>query len=364
MKRTVSLLLAFVLCVGLAAPSFAAEDNSQKAKKYGIEFTDEEISTVLTGVFDELELTDAAREQVAVGFYCTATDQTWMTNEELWLYSASLYKLPLMMIFEQRIDAGEFDRDEKFGGTTIEYIEERVLRYSNNDFARMVQANLFFDGPEFRECAKQFSDMADEDYDESYINNSHFNVRYVLDVMCRLYNEQDKYPTVIDQLLLANPGEYFRTDLEGKYDIAQKYGAYTGVRHTAGIIYTPNPIVLVVLTGKTGHGEQIIAAVADAFTEFALKIDGRIEQAEADEKAEQERIAAEEEAMRLEKERLEREQAEKAAAEAEQQAIAEQQQAQEHFTASVTAAVAGCTAFALAFLIIAICRRKKKAGKH
>ena len=171
--------------------------------------------------------------------------------------------------------------------------------------------------------------MPEDSYDPDYMDYSYFSARYLTEVLTTLYNGgEERFPNIIPCMLKANPGHYFglNSQMSG-YEIAQKYGSFIDNSNrnwngTAGIIYTPNPIILTVLTLDAPSYEKVIADAAVMMTDYALKVD-----------EEQERYRQEQ----AEKEEAERREAEQAAQEgAAAETETEQQQTAGTQTASQT----------------------------
>ena len=162
---------------------------------------------------------------------------------------------------------------------------------------------------------------------QDFYDYSYFTARFMTQVMQTLYYEQDRFPNVIENLLLAQPGQYFKggiTDVQ----IAQKYGNFQDsmgrqFTHDTGIIYTENPFILTIMTKNMGQADTVIAEFCHDFEDYARSLD---EQLPAYEQAQQ---AAEEEARRLAEEEEQRRLAE----EAEQQRLAEEAAATENAAA-------------------------------
>ena len=92
--------------------------------------------------------------------------------------------------------------------------------------------------------------------------------------------------------------------------MAQKYGSlttdYTDVNHTIGIIYTPHPFILVVMTDHVGGPWNVVRDMARMFGDYTLGLEEALAEKQAAEEAE--RLRQEEEAARLaEEERVRRE---------------------------------------------------------
>ena len=301
-------LILAVLVTGPAAS--AAEDKS------GMSIIDpDELQKLMEKYIAENNL---CPENISIGYCYTATGDTWFYNGGKWYYSASMYKVPLFMVYADKVSKGELTQDSDINGISLADLETKVLVYSNNDYAHHAMNYLSgtpvqtHDGDrKCRELYQQFSDMAKEDYNEDFYDYSYFTAEFMTDVMKTLYYESDRFPNVIECLKLAQPDSYFNRRLAGKYEIAQKYGAFKEFNNTTGIIYTPNPFILTVMTEYMGVSDGIIADMASLFEQYTLKLDEKLEtftkEKEAAEKkqAEEEKRQAEEEQQR-EKEEQER----------------------------------------------------------
>lgn len=234
-------------------------------------------------------------DKLSVGYCYTATGETWLYNGDAWYYSASMYKVPLMMILAEREYNGELTQESDLNGLTLARAEESILTYSNNDFAHLMMHYIGTDR-ECRELYQQYSDLPIDDYDPDFYDYSYFSARFMTDVMKTLYFENERFPHIIDCLKPAQPGSYMRRDMGGEYEIAQKYGSYKEFNSTAGVVYTPNPYILVVMTKDLtiAGGENVIAELAVKFKDYTLQLDQELEQYRQ-EQAEAERLRQEEE---------------------------------------------------------------------
>ena len=190
---------------------------------------------------------------ISVGYVYTATGETWYYNEDRWYYSASLYKVPLMMIYAEKEAKGELTQDSEIFGMKLSYIEDEVLTYSNNDIAYSMMLNLA-EPAVCRDLFRAYTSLPDEYFSWEYRAYSYFSARFMTEVMDTLYSAPKRFPGIADRLKNAQPGHYFRLTLEDcGFEIAQKYGNYhdedgNDWNHTAGILYTSNPVILTVMT--------------------------------------------------------------------------------------------------------------------
>ena len=249
---------------------------------------DQRIDTVIRN--DGLEHTD-----VSVAYCYTGTGECYYYNADEWYYSASLYKLPMIMSLVRMKEEGELtvDFNEDF-----DYIIHRCLVYSDNSWSLAIHRLVFTPQSELRGLDAQLAGFPEEELPDGYYNNNIYSARFMLGVVQELYENAEDYPRVIDHLLEAQPDEYFRGELGDRYPIAQKYGSAHPVVHTAGIVYTPTPFLLVVMTSYAGiiPGEQLIGRLAETIADYTLLLDERCEQAE-----EESRLAREEQLFERER---------------------------------------------------------------
>lgn len=357
----------------------APEQSSAPAATVPEEQVDEvtiSAETVEDGVLDSDELKKLiedfldergiAHDRFRLGYTYTGTNETWYYNGDVWSYSASVYKLPLMMMLAQKVANGELKQDDKVCGIDLTYAETSVLTYSNNDYAH-VMIHYFDSERDYREQQVKMSDVPVEDIPERYYVSSHFSPRFVIGVLRNLYENPDQFPNIVECLKVAMPGQYLSRTLGDKYEVAQKYGAYEQFNNIAGIVYMPHPIFIAINTTWVGNAEQVLADAGKLLADYTLTLDARLEEREKAAKAEEERKLQEEEA---ERKRLEEEaaQAEEEARIAEAQAVQERAFAEEEAAAEeavavrnrVICAVAGVVVIAAVIAITVISGKKKK----
>lgn len=316
------LLLLSLLFTGV--PAYATQEDTEETEKINYSSGVEENSildnTVLTSKVESfLQEWDIDPQQISVGYCYTATGDSWYYNGEEWFYPASMYKVPLMMLVAEKEYNGELTQDTEISGEKLSRVEELILTYSNNDWAHVIRNYLGGDAA-WREEAKKFAQLKEEDYDPDYLDYCYFNNMYMTQVMETLYFDKERFPNVIECLLAAEPGEYYKSTLEDKYEIAQKYGSFQDSRgvwfnHCSAIIYTPNPCIVTVMTSNVTKYETIISKLGDILVDYTLQLDTQLEshrqqleEAAAEEQRLQEEAAAEAQRQREEQQRQEEEQ--------------------------------------------------------
>jgi len=361
-RRIFSLLLCLALFLGMGCSAFA-DDSAE-------------------GVIDPAALQQLVDDFVAerglnpknfsVGYVYTATGEEWYYNPDTWYYPASMYKVPLMMVLAEKVSSGELQQDSDLGGYSVALAEEYIISYSNNDYAHYVRQYLGGDEV-WREHAKSYATLEPDDYPPDYMDYCYFSPRYITQVVKTLYNESERFPNIIESMLVARPTHDFRlsTHMNNTYEIAQKYGSYAddlgdNWNHNTGIIYTPNPFVLTVMTRNVDNYEKVISDVAVMLTEYTLTLEEELEVYEeeqaqaAEEAAEAERLAAEQaaEEAKAEQERIAAQKAEaEALAEAEARADAKRQKL-------TLLGVGGGLALLFVVLLILLIKRQAKRRRY
>ncbi len=373
-----SLLLAASVCVSLPCAAFADGQDTAQSAGNGEEtaepemtiFDPDELQSMADSFIQEYSGYGVKADNISFAYTYLATGETWFYNPDTWYYSASMYKVPLMMILAEKEANGELTQESDVKGLTLAYAEESILVYSNNDYAHLMLNYLGTD-KEAREMYKQFSSLPDDYYDPDFIDYSYFTVRFMNDVMTTLYNAPERFPHIIDCLKRAQPTDYFHLYIDPELEVAQKYGSYKEFNNTSGIIYTPNPVILTVMTSDLARAELVIGEAARMFVDYTYTLDGKLnsykeEKARAEEEAKQK--AAEEAAAQAEEEaRLAKEAEEKAAAEeaARQAELAAQQAAEERAALMEkikAAAIVLCVAAAAVVIIVPVIKGRRKTG--
>lgn len=330
-RKWIAIIASLAMMLALAGAAFAAEKNSTAVTddSYGIIDADE-----LQKMFDDFVAQyglNTKNRSFSVGFCYLKTGDMWFYNEGKWYYSASLYKVPVSMLLAEREVAGEITADTIFENIystgSLDTLEKKAIVNSNNDAGHALVE--WMGGTYNGKCADQLiklTELPKDYFIQDFYDYSYYSVNFYTQVLKTLYNNQQNYPRILDYMKQAQPGAYLRTYLEGTYEVAQKYGAFEEVKanptknnnHAGGIIYTPNPIAVTVMTINVENFNNRIGDAAKMLSDYALKLDAKYDSYMAEKlRAEQEeadRLAREEE------ERLAREAAEAQAAAAAQTA--------------------------------------------
>ena len=297
LKRALFILLAAVL---LTLPC-AAVDSSDGAVLDPVE-----LDELMAPYIKDHSLND---KNFGLAFLYTGTHETYFINGDNFMYAASMSKVPLCMALAEKVYTGELQQEDTINSVTITKIEEACIISSNNALAGLAYGSML---PHSDELMAAYSGMTPDELPAEY-HNRFYSPRFMLNTLQTLYEEPYRFPNIIECMLQAQPENYFRQTLEGQYDVAQKYGQLYGYLNNAGIIYTPTPVILVVMTNQVKENLRLIGEMAQLFADYSLVLDERIRIRE------EQRLAAEE-AARLAREEEARLAAEKKAEEAAEEA--------------------------------------------
>lgn len=393
LRTALGIILVFALLVS-AVPAFAAEtvpaENADSAENTAentaaaeqpaapeiepVSILDEQkIQMLVDNLMSNTGISEDRRENISIVYTYLATGDSWYYNADTWRYPASMYKVPMMMVLAERVANGELTQESDIGGMTLAKSEDLILVWSNNEQAHVVRKYLGGD-PVARKLYQAYSPQEESYYHSDFIDYCYFTARYMDDVMQTLYNDQARFPNIMESLKVAMPDRYYHLNIDPSYVVAQKYGTFKEFNNNTGIIFTPNPFLLTVMTEHMSieAAEAFMGQAAKVFLDYTLEVDNQLaahKQMIADmeaKAAEEARLAAEE------AERKAREAAE-AAAQAERERLAEIERAQkeaeaqarrEKFMDIAIKVVAVAAVVAAAVLLMLRSYRKKRAAQE
>ena len=86
------------------------------------------------------------------------------------------------------------------------------------------------------------------------------SANYSLDILKRLYENQEKYQTLIELMKKSSGGGYLKKNIT-TCEIAHKYGSYEGNIHDYGICYAKQKYLIGIFTKKVPDAENLIANI-------------------------------------------------------------------------------------------------------
>lgn len=195
-------------------------------------------------------------------------------NEDTYFYAASTYKLPLAMVWYEKINDQEAKLDEELVfledtyeegghiGTDYEYgssisiqeLLEAMIIESDNSAAHILYENLG-GWPAFKKELKKFDPT--QKIDEKYISyDNEFTPKNMGNILKYFYSHKDEFEKLLKDLKKSKPGEFLDRNLNVYFP--QKYGSYDYSYNAAGINFNTHPYAIVIDTVLGDYGEVVI----------------------------------------------------------------------------------------------------------
>ena len=196
-------------------------------------------------------------------------------NEKDEFIAASIYKLPLAMLYYDKVNDGEYTLDSTFtysgymhedaGVVSSNYgigsqiplsdLLDDLIEYSDNDAGHILYENLG-GWKEYKEAMTKYTDSISENY---YTEDNVSTANTMNDVVTYLYEHKEDYKDLIENMEKAEPGEYL--DRDTQLSMPQKYGMYDSALNSVGFVECNTPYSIVVLTDLGDKGADVMANI-------------------------------------------------------------------------------------------------------
>ena len=372
-KRLLSSFIAAAMLYLLAPAAWAEEQETELPKEDEpiLVVNEEEFTETIESLIREYGRETDDYCGISVGFCYTKTNEAVFYYGDEWYYTASVFKLPLMMMLANDVLNGENPIGNYAGGPD-EVLRECLV---NSDNTRaFTTASYFYTWPKVRENEQKLAGWTDDELPEGFLSweeTPKYSCRFLIDILRELYANTDQYPSVIDYMTQAQPGEFLRQNELTDLVIAQKYGTLSirgeQMNHIAGIVYTDTPILVTVMTRNFGY--HLTKAFCGDLCERLVSYTAELDQlyAEKEEQIEQEKLSEQLALAEVQKAEAEREAAEKAAAEESARLEAEnaaKAREEARNRTMIFALLIACAVLAAAAVFFSRHRKKKHSGRH
>lgn len=196
-------------------------------------------------------------------------------NEKDEFIAASIYKLPLAMLYYDKVNEGEYTLDSTFtysgymhedaGVISSDYgigsqvplsdLLNDLIIYSDNDAGHILYENLG-GWKEYKEAMTKYTDTISENY---YTMDNVTTANTMNDVVTYLYDHKEDYKGLIKNMEKAEPGEYL--DRDTQLSMPQKYGMYDYALNSVGFVECNTSYSIVVLTSLGDKGTDVMANI-------------------------------------------------------------------------------------------------------
>lgn len=248
------------------------DQNTEVENKDNSQFIDISLAKDIEAYFQENGID---HEKVAYCITDLEHNIKYSMNEKDEFIAASIYKLPLAMLYYDKVNEGEYTLDSTFtysgymhedaGVISSDYgigsqvplsdLLNDLIIYSDNDAGHILYENLG-GWKEYKEAMTKYTDSISENY---YTMDNVTTANTMNDVVTYLYDHKEDYKGLIKNMEEAEPGEYL--DRDTQLSMPQKYGMYDYALNSVGFVECNTSYSIVVLTGLGDKGADVMANI-------------------------------------------------------------------------------------------------------
>ena len=213
------------------------------------------------------------------GFFYYNVNQNigYKYNVNKYFQGASTIKVPVAMVYYDRLNAGTITKETKLkytqncyeagGGTTaatykvgssvpLSFLLEQSIVNSDNTAVNILIRNIGYSA-----CKKEMQKYSDEEMPADYYTSNIITPEFEFDIITYLYNNSSNYTELLEYMKKSSYGDYLKGELP-QYEVAHKYGSYGGNVHDYGIIYGKETYIVGVYTNGIANSQDLIASIA------------------------------------------------------------------------------------------------------
>lgn len=248
------------------------DQNTEVENKDNSQFIDMSLAKDIEAYFQENGID---HEKVAYCITDLEHNIKYSMNEKDEFIAASIYKLPLAMLYYDKVNEGEYTLDSTFtysgymhedaGVISSDYgigsqvplsdLLNDLIIYSDNDAGHILYENLG-GWKEYKEAMTKYTDTISENY---YTMDNVTTANTMNDVVTYLYDHKEDYKGLIKNMEEAEPGEYL--DRDTQLSMPQKYGMYDSALNSVGFVECNKSYSIVVLTSLGDKGADVMANI-------------------------------------------------------------------------------------------------------
>lgn len=248
------------------------DQNTEVENKDNSQFIDMSLAKDIEAYFQENGID---HEKVAYCITDLEHNIKYSMNEKDEFIAASIYKLPLAMLYYDKVNDGEYTLDSTFtysgymhedaGVISSNYgigsqiplsdLLDDLIEYSDNDAGHILYENLG-GWKEYKEAMTKYTDFISEN---CYTEDNVSTANTMNDVVTYLYEHKEDYKDLIENMEKAEPGEYL--DRDTQLSMPQKYGMYDSALNSVGFVECNTPYSIVVLTDLGDKGADVMANI-------------------------------------------------------------------------------------------------------
>ena len=208
-------------------------------------------------------------------FYNINTREYYFYNEDKYFTAASTVKVPVAMLYYDKINTGEITEDDTLlyksnayeagaGDVTSKYRPGSYIPYSVLLEELIVDSdntanNILISNIGWKQYRYDIAEYSDRELSSTFYGSNVTCPGFAYDVIKYLYNHSSEYTELLENMKKSSYGKYLKEYLD--YDVAHKYGSYGGYVHDYGIIYGKQTYLMGVYTRNINNAPTLIASI-------------------------------------------------------------------------------------------------------
>ena len=233
--------------------------------RFDADYARESLGDVIERYLTEKKLQNA---RLLIGWRDLESGEEWFRGGDTFMEAASTYKLPLAMVYADKIAAGELTEDDKIGQYRLGDALKVMLIDSNNFAAQRLRDNLSRDFVEYREMLVPYGGLDADTLPKGFYTANQFSPRFLINTLQKLYDDADTYALVLDYMKQARQ-DSFLSLYSGEIEVAHKYGSDENFVCDTGIVYAERPFLITVMTYGVGDAMHRIAEIGRIAMDYA-----------------------------------------------------------------------------------------------
>lgn len=252
--------------------------SDESANQYIIDIYSNEYEEVKQIIEKYIKAKNLSEENFGFFYYNPNSKEHYFYNTDTYFTAASTIKVPLAILYYDKINNGEISKQdtllykaedyEEGSGTTssrykpgnyipISFLLEQMIVNSDNTATQILKSGLGENNKTYRNLITEYSNRTLKV--EFYIDNITTS-GYGYDVIKHIWDNQEKYSELIEYMKKSSGGGYLKKGIT-TCEIAHKYGSYEGNVHDYGIVYANNPYLIGIFTKGISNAEDFISEI-------------------------------------------------------------------------------------------------------
>lgn len=266
-----------------------AEGEEQKEEVIEIEPSEsEEVKSLIETIKVDNSLTG---DNFSFFYYNLKTKEYYLDNGDKWFTAASTTKVPIAMLYYDKINSKEVtidttylyrssDYEEGDGMTAYTYdagdsiplsfLLEQMIENSDNTATNVLTNALGGREKYIGDTLKYVDEKIGLQVPQNFYDENVTSAKYGLGIMNYLYKHPEEYAGLIDHMTRSSYGSYLKKYISD-YDVVHKYGSYEGNVHDYGIVYGKEPYLIGVFTKSVPDAEELIANISLQVLDLTLQ---------------------------------------------------------------------------------------------